>query len=112
MNADELVAALLALDIELRQLLDAVEADMTETWEADAGETPRCRAKAEGESEEEEEGRARLEVGWRLVLAKALTVDAPHIPSPGSVKRLGRFLRPRAQLGSSSETTLEFCEGA
>ena len=96
-----------ALDIELRQLLDAVEADMTETWEADAGETPRCRVKTE-----EEEGRARLEVGWRLVLAKALTVDAPHIPSPGSARRFARFLRPRAQAGSSSETTLEFCEGA
>jgi len=42
-NADVLVAAL-EVDIELRQLLDAVEADMTDTWLADAGDIPRVAA--------------------------------------------------------------------
>jgi hypothetical protein len=39
-NADVLVAALL-LAIELRQFVDAVDADTTETWLAEAGEAPR-----------------------------------------------------------------------
>jgi hypothetical protein len=44
-------------------------------------------------------------------LAKALTVDAPHIPSPGSVMRPARYLRPRVHdAGSSSEMTLEACD--
>lgn len=73
-NAEVLVAALLA--IELRQLLDAVDADMTETWEADAdaaaaaaaeaGDTPRWRAKAaESESaSEDEDDEAGEEKEW------------------------------------------------
>ena len=42
MNADVLVAALLLLMLELRQFVDAVDAEMTETLLVDAGEMPRA----------------------------------------------------------------------
>ena len=45
------------------------------------------------------------------LLAKALTVDAPHIPSPTSFAGpTPLYRRPRVCVGSSSETTLEFAE--
>ena len=119
MNADVLVDALV-LAIELRQFVEAVDAEMTE---ADEGDTPRrccCwRAKAEwygwcaGAAEEEEES-PLLWAGPPL-LAKALTVDAPHIPtSPMPAAPTLRCRRPRAfHAGSSSETMLELaCDGA
>ena len=98
------VAALLVLAIELRQLVDAVEAETTESWLAEDGETPRCcggRPRGEGP----------LFVGPCPLLAKALTVDIPHIPTSLSPAPAGpRLRRPRLQAGSSSETTLEFAE--
>ena len=79
--------AALLLAIELRQFVEAVDAEMTETLLIETGETPRgcccCCWRANGELYEGErvEGLS-LPAGPCPLLAKALTVDAPHIPSP------------------------------
>ena len=118
MNADVLVAALV-LAIELRQFVDAVEAEMTETLLVEAGETPRgccCCWRANEEwygCKEEEEGLS-LPAGPCPLLAKALTVDAPHIPMSRSpiapAPTAPRKRRPRFHAGSSSDTTLDVAD--